>query len=168
MSCVTKKGVRVRAAAFGQMVRGRVRWGSDQGSATVFVLGLAVVLMALAGMIIDGGTAINARQTLADDVEQAGRAGSTALLLGAGPGGTTVLDRGLAQQRARDYLVRLGYQSSDISFPPDMPQAGVEISVSASRVVPTKVLQVIGIENFPISAAITSRAATGITAEVKP
>ncbi len=156
---VTRLRRRLRAA----------RQERERGSATVFVLGLTVVLLALAGLVIDGGTAINARQTVADDVEQASRAGATAVAAGAGVnGGVAAIDQAEGQQRARNYLLSLGYESAAITFPPDMPQNGNEISVSASKVVPTKVLQVIGKENFPVRAATTSRAAVGVITEVAP
>ena len=48
----------------------------ERGTATAFVVGFAVVLLACAGLVIDGGSALNARMTLADDVEQAARAGA--------------------------------------------------------------------------------------------
>ena len=38
----------------------------ESGTATAFVVGFAVVLLACAGLVIDGGSALNARMTLAD------------------------------------------------------------------------------------------------------
>jgi hypothetical protein len=139
----------------------------EEGAVTVFVVGLALVLMAVAGLVVDGGGAINARQTLADDVEQAARAGATAVNINASrAAGRNVLDRGLAEQRARDYLVGLGYPAADISFPASMPQTDGVISVQAKDVVPTKILLIAGIQDFPITAATSSVAAAGIDAEV--
>ena len=50
------------------MRRAAVRRGDESGTATAFVVGFAIVLLACAGLVIDGGTALNARMTLADDV----------------------------------------------------------------------------------------------------
>ena len=52
---------------------------SEQGSATVFVIGFAIVLFLCAGLVIDGGLAINKRMRIADDAEQAARIGADSI-----------------------------------------------------------------------------------------
>ena len=47
-------------------LRARLVRRDEGGTATVFVVGFAVVLLACAGLVIDGGSAINARMKLAD------------------------------------------------------------------------------------------------------
>ncbi|MGL5857629.1 MAG: Tad domain-containing protein [Angustibacter sp.] len=139
----------------------------EQGAVTVFVVGIAITLMVMAGLVVDGGNAINARQTIADDVEQAARAGASAIdteVLRSG--GIVVIDLPQARRRAIDYLTQLGYDPGGISFPTTLPQGGQQFSVSAQDVVPTDVLPLIGIRQFPVRAVATARAATGITGEV--
>ncbi|GMA88285.1 hypothetical protein GCM10025868_35350 [Angustibacter aerolatus] len=66
-------GLRRRLAA------ARATEPDDRGAVTVFVLGLTVTLLALGGLVIDGGNRVNDEMTLADDTEQAARAGATAI-----------------------------------------------------------------------------------------
>jgi Flp pilus assembly protein TadG len=130
------------------------------------VLGVSVALLLMAGLVVDGGNAINARQRIADDVEQAARAGATAIDQRAlRDRGVLVLDRPAARRRATDYLVGLGYSAGDITFPAALPQTTRQLSVSARDVVPTQILTLIGKNDFPVSASSTARAATGITSE---
>ena len=51
----------------------------ERGSATVFVIGFAIVLFLCAGLVIDGGMAINKRMRIADDAEQAARIGADSI-----------------------------------------------------------------------------------------
>lgn len=52
------------------------RLSSDRGSAALFVAIFAPAMIFLAGLVIDGGAAIEARQRAADIAEQAARAGA--------------------------------------------------------------------------------------------
>jgi hypothetical protein len=143
----------------------RRRPHGDAGALSVFVVGIAVTLLVLAGLVVDGGTAINARQTIADDTEQAARAGAMAIdEVTLRSTGQVVLNRADAQRRASDYLVGLGYPAGRISFP-DPPDAR-SITVSAQDTVPTKILSLIARPSFDVRASATARAATGITVEV--
>ena len=81
----------------------------EAGVATVFIVMFAVVFLVLAGLVVDGGLAINARQKVADDVEQAARAGSQNLdeaALRNINGGTVVIDPGRAEAAARAFLAK--------------------------------------------------------------
>ena len=51
----------------------------ERGSATVFVIGFALILFLCAGLVIDGGLAINKRMRIADDAEQAARIGADSI-----------------------------------------------------------------------------------------
>src|SRR5262245_24388116 len=56
------------------------RWGrEDRGSATVFGLFLIVVVLVLAGAMIEGGNAMSARGHATDIAQQAARAGADKL-----------------------------------------------------------------------------------------
>ena len=127
----------------------------DRGTATVFVVGMAVVLLACAGLVIDGGKALNARMKLADDVEQAARLGANQVDLVALRGsGVVSIDPAAAGAEAGGFLSGLGY--SDI-------RVGVNdssVTVGASDTVPTALLQLIGVGTFDISATATAQAVT--------
>lgn len=55
------------------------RTRDEDGSATIFVIGFAIVLFLCAGLVIDGGMAINKRMRIADDAEQAARIGADSI-----------------------------------------------------------------------------------------
>lgn len=143
---------------------GRVRAG-DRGSVSVFVLGLVVVLMAVAGLVVDGGRAVNARAEIMDDTEQAARAGANrvddaALRTGA----PVTLDEGEAAQAAVDYLIARGYDPARIVTSTDAEQ----ITVAVTDDVPTVLLSLIFIQSFEVAGSAVARAAIGITAEIPP
>lgn len=50
--------------------------GGERGSMSVFTVLFSVVVFLLAGLLVDGGSAINARLRAADVAEQAARAGA--------------------------------------------------------------------------------------------
>lgn len=128
---------------------------TESGTATAFVVGFAVVLLACAGLVIDGGTALNARMTLADDVEQAARAGAQEIDIVALRSNDVVqLDARAAEGRARAYLGSLGYSVSAANA------LGDTITVGAQDQVVPKLLSLVGVPPFDISASATAQAVT--------
>lgn len=135
----------------------------EQGSASVFVIALVVVLMALAGLVADGGRAVNARVAAADDAEQAARAGANQLDAASLDGaGVVRLDPGAAHDAATAFLVTRGYDVSRMVVSAD----GSRVNVSVSREIPTVLLRLAFINSFTVEGTATARAATGITAEI--
>jgi len=127
----------------------------ERGTATAFVVGMTVVLLACAGLVVDGGTAINARMKLADDVEQAARAGAQRLdLVTLRSTGVVRLDEQAAEQSARGYVVARGYTSGAVVVDGD------SVTVTADDVVTTRLLNLIGIDTFEVSATATAEATT--------
>lgn len=127
----------------------------ESGTATAFVVGFAIVLLACAGLVIDGGTALNARMTLADDVEQAARAGAQEIDIVALRANDVVqLDPRAAEGRAYAYLGGLGYTVSTANA------TGDQITVGARDQVAPKLLSLIGVPPFDISASATAQAVT--------
>jgi Flp pilus assembly protein TadG len=60
----------------------RVGWPAadrERGIVTFYLVAITVGLLALAGLVVDGGTAIDAREHAADLAQQAARAGADAL-----------------------------------------------------------------------------------------
>lgn len=137
-------------------LRARLVRRDEDGTATAFVVGFAVVLLACAGLVIDGGSAINARMKLADDVEQAARAGAQQIDIEALRGSDVVRLDGLAAEgRARSYLNALGY--TRVTVP---PVTGDTITVHAEDTTTTKLLSLIGVHDFDIAATATAQAVT--------
>ena len=88
------------------------RHRDERGTATAFILGFAIVLLACAGLVVDGGTAINERMKLADNTEQAARAGAQAIDLTALRQDNVVrLDPAAARAAADGYLAGIGYRN---------------------------------------------------------
>src|SRR5690606_33869977 len=100
----------------------------ERGGATIFVLSMSVILMLCAGLVIDGGMGINARMRVADDAEQAARAGANAVdITQLRAGGALVIDPGLARLYAQDFLQARGYGTSQFSVAVTADSVQVEV-----------------------------------------
>ena len=138
---------------------------SDTGAATVFIVAFAVVLLVMAGLVVDGGLAINARQRVADDVEQAARAGSEHLdLVALRSEGLVRIDPGPAQTAARNFLAGRDYPVSGVS----VTATAQRVTVSAQIEQRTALLSLIFIDHFTVRAQGQARPAVGITGEDIP
>jgi Flp pilus assembly protein TadG len=138
---------------------------SESGAATVFVVAFAVVLLVMAGLVVDGGLAINARQRVADDVEQAARAGSQNLNLALlRDQGLVRIDPGPAQTAARNFLAKRDYPASGVS----VTATDQRVTVSAQIEQRTALLSLIFIDHFTVRAQGQARPAVGITGEDIP
>lgn len=144
------------------MTRARLDRGDDRGAATLFVVAFATALLVVAGLVVDGGLAINARQRVADDVEQAARAGSENLDLQAlRERGVVRIESGAAEAAAARFMSVRNYAAGEVQV-----EAGPgEVTVSARIQQPTALLSLIHIDHFTISAQGTARPAVGIEEE---
>lgn len=128
----------------------------DRGTATVFVLGLIVVLFGFAGLVIDGGNALNTRARMADLAEQAARAGADQLDIGSlRSNGAVTINCGPAVSGAVD-----GYLAS---YPADhgivTGCTAQTVTVTVHTTVNTEILQILpGLDHFGITASATARA----------
>lgn len=133
--------------------RQRVR--GDRGTATAFVVGMTVTLLAVAGLVVDGGNALNARMKLADDTEQAARAGAQQIdELALRSSDVVQLDPTAAQQSASTFISRFGYTNTGVTV------TGDEVTVGATDRVDTILLNLIGFRSFQVSAVATAEAVT--------
>jgi Flp pilus assembly protein TadG len=131
----------------------------DEGAATVFVVLLVVALLATAGLVVDGGYLLAARQEAANTAEQAARAGADALsresLLGNGP---LRLDRAAARTEAARFLAAGGH-TGEVSIAGDT----VTVTVRATR--RTAILSAVGISVLTATGSASARGITGISGE---
>lgn len=135
----------------------------DRGSASVYVIGLIVMLMVVAGLVVDGGRAVNARAALADDAEQAARAGATQLDLTALRGtGDVLIDPAGAEAAARDFLLVVGYAPEEIEVDAD----ATRVRVFVEKDVSTQLLSLILVRSFHVTGDATARAVIGIDDEI--
>ena len=129
----------------------------EQGGATIFVLSMSLVLMLCAGLVIDGGMGINARMRVADDAEQAARAGANAVNVDQlRSGGALAVDPGLARLYAQDFLSARGYPGTQFSITVDANTVAIEVRDTSE----TTLLKLIGINEYPVTARATATAAT--------
>jgi Putative Flp pilus-assembly TadE/G-like len=141
----------------------------EQGSATVFVIGFAIVLFLCAGLVIDGGLAINKRMRIADDAEQAARIGADSIDVNAfRHTETPVIDKQLARQRISGYMADLGYGSGQFSADIGEDRVGLEVRDTSK----TYILDFFGIR-FPVRASaeavpVTDQPAPGQPAAGQP
>lgn len=133
-----------------------MRRRTERGSATVFMLGFATVLVAGAGLVIDGGLALNGRQRIADDAEQAARYGAGAIDEAAYRSrGELVVDTSAATDRATEFMADRGYRNISVSVDGD------EVTASAEGTVDTVLLNLVGIGSFTVHGEATAAAVDG-------
>lgn len=129
----------------------------ERGGATIFVLSMSLVLMLCAGLVVDGGMGINARMRVADDAEQAARAGANAVNVDQlRSGGSLAVDPGLAQLYAQDFLNARGYPAAQFSITVNANTVAIEVRDTSE----TTFLKLIGINEYPVTARATATAAT--------
>ena len=136
----------------------------ERGSLSVYVVIIAAVLMLVAGLCIEGGRVLNARATMADQAEQAARAGvqqlSMAKLRGSGEAST---DPSAASSAARSYLARTGAaKTSTVKASSD------RVSVTVERDVPTTMLRLVGVPSIHVSVTGEAHNAFGPEERQRP
>lgn len=137
----------------------------DSGQATVFVVAFAVVLLVLAGLVVDGGLAINARQKVTDDVEQAARAGARELDMDMLRNqGKVAIDQQGARDAVTSFLNARGYPSTGRTIEIDDNQVVVTATIEQK----TALLSLIFFNSFTVTAQGQARPAVGITGEGLP
>ena len=129
------------------MPRSRVR--DERGASTAIVVLFAVALLAVAGLVIDGGYALGARREAMNQAEQAARAGADALDDGALRDGETRVDPGRAVTAAQRYLHSVGATGS-------VQINGGEVRVTVTAQQPTRILTAVGVGSIGVRATSTA------------
>lgn len=133
------------------------RWRSDEGSVTVFVVGLTLALMMVAGLVYDGGRILAARRQAHDLADNAARAAAQAVDLDALRSGAPVeLDPLDAQVAAEGYLATTGH-TGEVLVTADTVEVHVTITT------PMVLLQLAGISERTVTASGEARLVRGIT-----
>ncbi|MDQ2689322.1 MAG: hypothetical protein M3Y29_03490 [Chloroflexota bacterium] len=129
----------------------------ERGGATIFVLSMSLVLMLCAGLVIDGGIGINTRMRVADDAEQAARAGANAVNIDQlRDGGALAVDLGLAKTYAQEFLQARGYDGGQFEIQVNANSVTIALRDTSE----TTMLKLIGINQYPVTARATATAAT--------
>jgi hypothetical protein len=119
---------------------------------TVFVAGVALALVGVAGLVADGGAVLAARQRAFNEAEAAARAGAQAVSPAALHGGPLSFDATEAASTARAYLATTGH---DGTF--TVANDTVEVTVTFEQ--PLPVLALIGPRHAHITGRARARAA---------
>lgn len=132
---------------------------SDEGSITPFVVVITVALLAMAGLVVDGGFALAARQEATAVAEQAARAGADVLDRDdAQRGGPLRLNPTGARAAAERYLATTGHTGH-------ATVAGDTVTVSVSVTRRTAILSAFGIDTLTATSTASARGLTGIDRE---
>ena len=133
------------------------RWHDEGGQVTAFIVVIVVAVIALGGLVIDGGNTLAAKRRAIDDADGAARAGAQAL----DPAryrtaGSVAPVTAEAQQAAQQYLTRTGHSG----------QARVEgdrIIVTVVIDQPTTLLRIVGVRSLTVTGTGAAHLVQGVT-----
>jgi Flp pilus assembly protein TadG len=129
---------------------------TEEGSISAFLVLLMVALFALMGMVLDGGSALAARQSATDEAEQAARAGAGALSVDSLRSGSVQIDQAAAVEVAEQFTVAAGH-------PGTATVAAGTVTVQIRYRIPTQVLGIIGVTTLPVVASASAVDVEGVT-----
>jgi Flp pilus assembly protein TadG len=130
----------------------------EQGQITVFVVVVMVALLAVAGLVYDGGQALAAKTTAIDIAQEAARAGAQQVNLASFRAtGQVVLDAPAAQAAAQAYLAGTGTGDTVT-----VSVTGDTVTVTVAHVQPTVFLGLIGIRALHVTGTATAAAESGV------
>lgn len=129
----------------------------DRGSLTLMLVALMLAMLALAGLVIDGGRKLDATEKAYAIAQEAARAGAGQVNTSAAyRSGTFRVDSSQAKAAALTYLTKAGYKGS-------VSVSGNRISVVVHVTVPTAVLSLIGITSFTSRGSAVASLVSGVT-----
>lgn len=135
---------------WGRWLRRRV--GGDSGQVTAFAVVFCAALLAIAGLVLDGGLALSAKVQALDSAEAAARAGAQELDLPLfRTTGVARLDPTSAAETAEAWLASAGLDgevSATISV----------VTVTVHSVTDTQLLQLVGVDELRVSATASAAA----------
>lgn len=122
----------------------------ESGSITVFVVLVAIGLIAVAGLVIDGGYTMAAKRQADGQAEQAARAGADALSRAALRSDVVRLDPQQARVAAETYLRSIGAHGSCTT-------AGATVTCTVTRQQPMAILSAVGLSHLTVHGTATAR-----------
>ncbi|MDL4776115.1 MULTISPECIES: TadE/TadG family type IV pilus assembly protein [Thermomonosporaceae] len=142
-------------------LRGRDERGDERerGSVAMYVVLFTPAVFLLAGLLVDGGLAIHARQRAADMAEQAARAGANEIDTDAlRATGRPAIDPGRARAAACDLLGFYGAQVAASRCDADDQEVEVTVQI---KVEPQLLGIVPGLGTFTMTSTASARPVTG-------
>ncbi len=122
---------------------------------TPFVMLICVALMALLGLVVDGGRALSAREAALSEAEQAARVGAAQLSVASLHAGLTTFQVAGATAAAKQYMATSGHPGSAA-----VVGTCVVATVRTYRLA-TPFLALIGIDDLPVSASAAATVVIG-------
>jgi Flp pilus assembly protein TadG len=129
---------------------------NEEGSLSAFLVVVLIGLLALLGLVVDGGRALAAHQEAVDVAEQAARAGADALSVEGLRDGVVRMDPTRARMAAEKYLRQAGL-NGEVSI------QGEWVKVSVTREMRTVLLGIVGLPTIKVVATGRARDVQGIT-----
>ena len=130
----------------------------ERGSLTLMLAALFIALLAMAGIVVDGGAKLNQAENATAIAQEAARAGAGMVNQGqALSTGSFTVDQAQAIAAAQQYLSSAGYHGSVT------PVGAESIQVTVTVTGPTKVLSIIGIDSMTSTGSATASLVTGVT-----
>jgi hypothetical protein len=124
----------------------RAWWRADEGRVTAFVVVLAVAILALAGLSLDGGLALAAKVNANGQAEAAARAGAQAIDLTVYRASNRLeLVPAQAVSTAEDYLSSVGATGT-------VTVSGDTVTVTITATQNTQLLAMVGISSLTVHA----------------
>jgi Flp pilus assembly protein TadG len=134
----------------------------ERGAVTVFVAIVTVALLAVAGLVTDGGRILAARREAGNVAESAARAGAQAIDVRIlRQQNQIALDPSEAAARARAYLTSTGYHG-DVEA--DTQHVQVIVTIHRS----TLLLGAAGVHDFTVTSAGNATPIRGVTTQATP
>jgi Flp pilus assembly protein TadG len=137
--------------------QGVLRCG-DSGQVTAFTVVVISALIGVAGLVIDGGYALAARQEAANVAEQAARLGADQITPDSIRLGAARLDDRAARAAATDYLASLGHDGT-------VTIDGTTLTVTVTVTRRTAVLAAVGVRTLSVTGRASAQSVDGIRTE---
>ena len=139
------------------MTRATVQVGApDAGRVTAFTAVMVIAVIAVAGLVLDGGLALAAKARAYHLAAEAARTGAQQVDLAAYRAtGQATLDPQAALAAAQDRLAQDGVNG-------EVTVAGTEVTVTVTTTRPAQLLAVVGVAGITVQATATAQAQHGI------
>jgi len=138
--------------------------GDEEGMVTAFVVIFTLALLAMAGLVLDGGLALAAKVHAIDDAQAAARAGAQAIDIPLYRStGTITLDPAQAVADAQGFLAAAGEHGS-VTVAGEhgsVTVAGETVTVTVTITQPTQILPVVGVDELTVTGTGSATAQQG-------
>lgn len=126
----------------------------QRGSITVFVVGVLVALVVVAGLVFDGGAIIAGHREADNEAEGAARAGAEVVAAEARLSGRLAVDPAAARAASLRYLSVYGHRGS-------VSVVGDNVTVTVSFVERTQILAIVGLRARTVTGTASATAVEG-------